>query len=47
MARSLRIEYSGAYYHVISRGNRQQNIFIKKTDYENFLEKLEYLSGIY
>ena len=24
MARSLRIEYPGAYYHVINRGNNQE-----------------------
>ena len=27
MARSLRIEYPGAYYHVINRGNNQEKIF--------------------
>ena len=29
MARPLRIEYSGAYYHVINRGNAGENIFIE------------------
>ena len=27
MARPLRIEYPGAYYHVINRGNSQEKIF--------------------
>jgi REP element-mobilizing transposase RayT len=27
MARPLRIEYPGAYYHVINRGNNQEKIF--------------------
>ena len=27
MAHPLRIEYPGAYYHVINRGNNQEKIF--------------------
>ena len=27
MARPLRVEYAGAYYHVINRGNNQEKIF--------------------
>ena len=27
MVRPLRIEYPGAYYHVINRGQRQEDIF--------------------
>ena len=27
MARPLRVEYPGAYYHVINRGNNQEKIF--------------------
>ena len=30
MARPLRIEYPGAYYHVINRGNNQEKIFKKQ-----------------
>ena len=30
MARPLRIEYPGAYYHVIKRGNNQEKIFKNK-----------------
>jgi hypothetical protein len=29
MARPLRVEYPGAYYHVINRGNNQEQIFKK------------------
>jgi REP element-mobilizing transposase RayT len=44
MARSLRIEYPGACYHVINRGNRRIQVFFSDSDYELFLEKLgEYL----
>ena len=30
MARPLRFEYPGAYYHVINRGNNQEQIFKNK-----------------
>ena len=29
MARPLRIEYPGAYYHVMNRGQSRRNIFIE------------------
>ena len=41
MARPLRVDYPGAYYHVINRGNNQENIFKNKRDKEKFLEYLE------
>jgi len=41
MARPLRIEYSGAVYHVTSRGNARQNIFVDDEDRILFLAKLE------
>ncbi|MBI2471978.1 MAG: transposase [Planctomycetes bacterium] len=40
MARPLRIEYPGAYYHVINRGNAGENIFTDEQDKEKFLEYL-------
>jgi putative transposase len=40
MARSLRLEYEGAFYHVMARGNRRQNIFRDDTDREFFLRTL-------
>jgi putative transposase len=40
MARPLRIEYPGAYYHVTSRGNEQKDIFKSQRDREKFLEYL-------
>lgn len=40
MARPLRIEYQGAFYHIISRGERRENIFIDDRDRLKFLEKL-------
>ena len=41
MARSLRIEYEGAVYHIISRGNRGEHIFSKDQDKEYFLKTLQ------
>ncbi len=40
MVRALRIEYPGAFYHVISRGERRDNIFYDDGDRLKFLEKL-------
>jgi REP element-mobilizing transposase RayT len=40
MARPLRIEYPGAYYHVTSRGNERKSIFRDDQDREKFLELL-------
>ena len=41
MARPLRVEYPGAHYHVINRGNAGENIFISSRDKEKLLEYLE------
>lgn len=41
MARPLRIEYPGAYYHVTARGNEQKDIFKSQKDREKFLSYLE------
>ncbi|MHB8094477.1 MAG: transposase [Candidatus Aminicenantales bacterium] len=40
MARQLRIEYPGAFYHVASRGNEKQRIFHEPEDNSRFLEFL-------
>lgn len=41
MARKLRIEFEGGFYHVITRGNQRQKVFIEEKD---FLKYLEFLS---
>jgi len=41
MARPLRIEYSGAFYHVTSRGNERKAVFKSRRDREKFLAYLE------
>jgi putative transposase len=38
MARSIRIEFSGALYHVTSRGDRRESIYEDDQDRERFLE---------
>ena len=42
MARKPRIEFPGAFYHVISRGNQRQTIFHDNTDYLAYLNRLEH-----
>lgn len=44
MARQWRIEFPGALYHVISRGNGLQDIFLSKEDRYLFLDLLKDLS---
>ncbi|MFH1282104.1 MAG: transposase [bacterium] len=41
MARSLRILFKGAYYHVINRGQGKRNIFLDNKDYSIFLTCLK------
>jgi putative transposase len=40
MARKLRIQYEGAVYHVMKRGDHQEDIFRSDQDRELFLETL-------
>ncbi len=37
MPRQLRIEYEGAIYHLLSRGDRREDIFWDDADRQNFL----------
>ena len=45
MARKLRIEYPGALYHVMNRGDRREPIFKDDKDRERFLETLGQACG--
>lgn len=47
MARPWRIEYEGALYHVFSRGNNQQDIYLSDSDRYLFLDTLGQLSERY
>jgi len=40
MARTLRVSYSDALYHITSRGNGQENIYLSDSDREVFLSVL-------
>lgn len=40
MARPLRLEYAGALYHVLARGNRREPIYLDATDFSEFLALL-------
>ena len=38
MSRPLRIQYPNAWYHVMNRGRRGEEIFKAKDDYKRFIE---------
>ena len=40
MARKLRVEYPGAIYHVMNRGDRREPIFRDAADRQSFVETL-------
>lgn len=40
MTRPLRLEFPGALYHVTSRGNARQNIYLNEADRQTFLDLL-------
>ncbi|KKK67238.1 hypothetical protein LCGC14_2956080, partial [marine sediment metagenome] len=44
MARPLRIEFKGALYHILSRGNERRDIFLGDDDYQTFLDVLKEMS---
>jgi putative transposase len=41
MSRPLRIEYEGAWYHVMNRGRRYEKVFKDTSDYEMFVDLLK------
>jgi putative transposase len=47
MARPLRIEYPGAVYHIMNRGNSRQKIFLSQEDHHAFLELLDAAHGLW
>jgi putative transposase len=40
MPRNLRVEFPGAIYHVMSRGDRREDIFRDDVDLQDFLKRL-------
>jgi len=45
MARPLRIEYPGAYYHVMNRGLSHRDIFLDNKGRERFLDLVSDISS--
>ena len=40
MPRALRVQYPGAIYHVMDRGDRQERIFLDDVDRQDWLKTL-------
>ena len=40
MPRKLRLQYPGAMYHLMSRGDRRENIFLDDVDRQDFIKTL-------
>src|SRR5256885_14879619 len=40
MPRQVRIQYPGALYHAMSRGNRRQDIYLDDVDRQDFIKTL-------
>jgi len=47
MTRPIRIEFAGALYHVTSRGDRKEDIYIDDADRESFLQLLQQITKDY
>jgi putative transposase len=47
MARKPRIEFEEALYHVISRGNARQDIFLTDSDFKRYLGYLDEYQKVY
>ncbi len=47
MARPIRVEYEGAVYHVVARGNERQRIFRSDKDRFMFLSTLQEMVSQY
>ncbi len=41
MARKPRVEFAGAFYHVIARGNRRAVLFSEDADYAAYHQRFE------
>jgi putative transposase len=47
MFRPLRVQYPDAWYHVMNRGRRRENIFTIKEDYCSYVDLLEELDDVF
>ena len=41
MSRPLRIDYPNAWHHVMNRARREEDLFIDKADYQQFIDLLQ------
>ena len=46
MARSIRIQFPEAFYHVMARGNRRESLFLDNDDRRFFLKTLSEACGL-
>jgi REP element-mobilizing transposase RayT len=47
MSRPLRIDYPGAWHHVMNRARRGYDLFLDKEDYELFISLLKETAGLF
>ena len=47
MTRPLRVEYAGAFYHVLNRGNGGEKVLRQDRDKEKFLQYVGEAAGQY
>ena len=47
MSRPLKIQYPDAWYHVMNRGRRREEVYIDKGDYIAFIELLHEASEVF
>jgi REP element-mobilizing transposase RayT len=47
MSRPLRIDYPNAWHHVMNRARRGQDLFVEKTDYQQFIDLLQETTDLF
>ena len=47
MAATARTVLEGACYHIITRGNRKQKVFVQEKDYEEYMDRLKHYKRKY
>ena len=47
MSRPLRIEFPGAWYHVMNRGRRREGVYEDDADYLGFVALLQEAAGLW
>jgi REP element-mobilizing transposase RayT len=47
MSRQLRIDYPNTWHHVMNRGRRGQDLFVDKTDYQQFIDLLQEATDLF